>query len=53
MGSFCKEKTKADFRLNDQSIKLLDGKMKMTENISFKALIWFFKHHLNVVICEI
>ena len=28
MGSFGKEKTMADFRLSDQSVKLLDGKMK-------------------------
>lgn len=39
MGSFCKEKTEADFRLSDQSVKLLDGKMKMTENVPFKVLI--------------
>lgn len=39
MGSFCEEKTMPDFRLNDQSVKLLDGKRKMTENIPFKALI--------------
>lgn len=28
MGSFGKEKTMADFRLNDCSVELLDGKMK-------------------------
>lgn len=28
MGSFGKEKTMADFRLNEQSVKLPDGKMK-------------------------
>lgn len=39
MGSFHKEKTKADFRLGDCFVKLLDGKMKTTVNIPFKALI--------------
>lgn len=55
MGSFGKEKTMADFRLSDHSVKLPDGKIKRSvvsedDSIPCKALIRFLKHHLNLVI---